>query len=285
MKYKVMHLEKPGDRHGGKYTLYLLPKGPGTEDFIVVYPKGLERGIKKLIIEYPARIKGYTGLDPDAVEQVRDNFKEKTDIVLNRKKSRGSNLFTSGVIIGVFGLLNWFIPDPVPLVDELGLTLLGAALALYGVNLRRKGYEVSGRRAEIATRDICAMEYEDDPLLSRIFMSIQTRHDPLRRGSLQEEGEVDPIEAESLWLAQYGDMETLVSIEGYSRKELESFMRMLDELMSMGTLAALDRGNNRFTLHRKIRKKRKLQRTIGLSRESIDVYLAFYRSIEDFLVL
>lgn len=285
MKYKVMHLEQSGDRHGGKYTLYLLPKGPGTEDFIVVYPKGLERGIKKLIIEYPARIKGYIGLDSDAVEQVRDNFKEKTDIVLNRKKGRGSNLFTSGVIIGVFGLLNWFIPDPVPLVDELGLTLLGAALALYGVNLRRKGYKVSGRRAEIATRDISAMEYEDDPLLSRIFKSIQTQHDPLPRGTLQEEGEVDPIEAESLWLAQYGDMETLVSVEGYSRKELESFIRMLDELMSMDTLAALDRDNTRFNLHRKIRKKKKLQQTIGLSRESIDVYLAFYRSIEDFLAL
>ena len=181
------------------------------------------------------------------------------------------------------GLLSWIIPDPIPLVDELGLTLMGAALALYGANLRRKGYEETGRRAGIVKRDISGMEYEDDPLLSRIFKSIQAQHGPFPRSTLQEEGGVDPIEAESLWLAQYGDMEILVSKEGYSRKELETFRCMLGELLPIDTLAVLDRDNTRFNLHRKIRIKKKLQQTIGLSRESIEVYLAFYRSIEDYL--
>ena len=58
---------------------------------------------------------------------------------------------------------------------------------------------------------------------------------------------------------------------------------MLGELLPIDTLAALDRDNTRFNLHRKIRIKKKLQQTIGLSRESIEVYLAFYRSIEDYL--
>jgi len=268
MRYKILRTDQGSERFGKDEVIYILPRGAAPDQYLVIYPAGLELELKKLLISGSYSIRTYKGLTSEAVGKVKEILVGKAERRLERLKSRGTNMFAAGTVIAVFGLLNWFIPDPLPMIDELILTFGGAAVALAGFARRRRGIEEFERRGEIVAEDIDGIEVQEDPFLSHCAAAIR------ERGTLSEPG----VEEESRWLVKYTDIDALITAGTVTDLELVRFFRLVKKMIPLETLT-------RGTRRRRDGLIQRLQNQYGFSRDAMAVYTALFHSFrEDFSI-
>ena len=269
MRYKILRMDQYREPFGREETIYIIPRGADPDQFLVIYPAKLEQELKKLIISGQYSIRAYEGLQAGAVEDIRESLLEKASAYLNRIRSRGANMFATGTVLAVFGLLNWFIPDPLPLVDEMILTFGGAAVALAGFARRMRGYEEFERRTEIVRADVLGIPEKEDPFLSHCAAAIRDRHRP---------GEGDLVEQESRWLVKYTDLDALITSGTVTKEELIPFFRLLKKLIPLETLSSKTWWGERQERNRRKGLIRRLQYRYGFTTDALALYTALYKA-------
>jgi len=166
MKYRMLRIEHEDTGDSDDCVIYVMPAGSNPLENCIVYDERLEKELKSLLLTHPYSIALYSKAPVDTGKRIRDRLIGMAEKVLERMNNRGRSLFVLGVGIGVLGLINWVIPDPLPVIDEVVLTFGGAALALAGIILRRRVKEEYRNRGEIVKRDILRISVREDPLIS-----------------------------------------------------------------------------------------------------------------------
>ena len=95
MRYKILRTDQGSDRFGKDEVIYILPRGADPDQYLVIYPAGLEMELKKLLISGSYSIRTYKGLTSEAVGKVKEILVGKAEKRLERLKSRGTNMFAS----------------------------------------------------------------------------------------------------------------------------------------------------------------------------------------------
>jgi len=271
MKYRIMSNIDPSGCEKDRNALFIMPRGPEPSDFLIVYPKNLQKSIRNLLVHPHFEIRIFQGAYEEEIDNVKERLIDEVDKKLHRLISRGSNWFAAGIVIAVFGLINWIIPDPIPLVDEMIMTLGGAAAAVAGFNLRRRGSEEEKRKADIARCDINSAEPKVDPLLTWFYGALKAKSDP--REEAEESSGADDIEIESRWLTKYGDFELLSSQGTVQPEEVVCFFRVLKDVFPVRKFLRV-RGRSSI---------RKLQEKYGFTRDAVAVYSSLLEAGREFL--
>jgi hypothetical protein len=177
-------------------------------------------------------------------------------------------------VTAALGLANWFVPDPLPAVDEILLMLGGAAMALFGRRRAVREELVQADRADAARAAVRLLSTTEDGVLTRIHGSLGA----LETGGAADAGH-DQIERESRWLVDYVDAEAAVREGSTTAEEVRELFRVLRQFIPFERLLRLEK-RGASALGRKRRLLGRLQERHGLTADAVTVYCEFYRSVQ-----
>ncbi len=256
----------------GAIYIYILPSSFEGSSYSIAYPDYKAEDIlsRKIII------RTFDGCSPDALSEIEDKVKE----ILHKRHlkyvERLNTLFTAGIGVFILGVINWVIPDPLPLVDELLFTVGGGITAWKAWNDRkvklpalieqtyRYGYE--GGRPEVET----------DSILTAIFKSIRCRIDPLAAGE-KIEG-LDTIEIESLWLTRYLNKQDLAASGESSISGIKDLIHVIERVFPVKALVKLESKKQSLKIRGRLQNiKQEATSKTGVSDDALAVYTEFYR--------
>ena len=151
MRYRLVPPEGPV----APLTIYVVPVSGDPLDYLVLYPRVRGSALVRSLARGGAEIRAFSGVTPEATERLSEWLEDAVRREEKRSESRTTTFVVGGVATAILGITNWFVPDPLPAVDELLLMLGGTALALLG--WRRKGREelVHADRADAANGLTC----------------------------------------------------------------------------------------------------------------------------------
>ena len=271
MKYRMMKFEWLPDPSRQPAVIYIIPVSADSEEYRVIYPSTFSRNAVRLLYYGDVSIRAYKGCPPEALESVRQKL---TEMLIQRTEgvvSRATHMFLGGIGLAVLGVISWTLPDPLPLVDEIGFLLGGVVLALQGARHRQKKVPAYREMARVAETQIDGLEPDDDPFLSAVVHSIQAKARPDG-----DHGEEDRIEAEGKWLVEYVNVREMIENETVKPQEVR---RIVSGLLDVIPMRAMQVGRS------SKRKRRRLERILartGLSDDALTVYCEFYRAAREY---
>ncbi len=254
--------------------IYILPSSFEGSSYSIAYPDIKAEDIFKGRIA----IRIFDGCSSDAPKEIDAELKERLQKKHVKYSERLNSLFTAGIGVLILGIINWVIPDPLPLVDELLFTIGGGLTAWKAWNDRklklpalveqtyRYGYE--GGRPEVET----------DSILTAIFKSIRCRIDPSAAGELIDA--LDNIEIESLWMTRYLNIQDLLTSKESNPSRLEDLIDVIERVLTVKEIVKLEKRTQskrvRARLHRI---KQETIRKTGIIYDILAVYCEFYRNV------
>ena len=252
--------------------IYILPSSFEGSSYSIAYPNFKAEDIlsRKIII------RTFDGCSPNALNEIEDKVKE----VLQKRQlkyiERLNTLFTAGVGVFILGVINWIIPDPLPLVDELLFTIGGGITAWKAWSNRKVKLPVLIEQTYRYSYEGGRPEVETDSILSAIFKSIRCRTDPLAAGE-KIEG-LDTIEIESLWMTRYLNLQDLLTSEELSTSNLEDLIRIIEKVFPVKALGKLESKKQSPKIRGRLQNiKQEVINKTGVSDDALAVYFEFYR--------
>jgi len=270
MKYNL--IPSGNVNSSGTIYIYILPSSFEGSSYSIAYPDFKAEDIlsRKIII------RTFDGCSPNALSEIEDKVKE----ILQKRRlkyvERLNTLFTAGVGVFILGVINWVIPDPLPLVDELLFTIGGGITAWKAWNDRKVKLPVLIEQTYRYSYEGGRPEVETDSILSAIFKSIRCRVDPLAAGEKIED--LDTIEIESLWLTRYLNKQDLLASEESSTSSLENLFRIIEKVFPVKVLVKLERKKQSPKIRGRLEnlKQETINKT-GVSDDALAIYIEFYR--------
>ena len=270
MKYNL--IPSGNVNSSGTIYIYILPSSFEGSSYSIAYPDFKAEDIlsRKIII------RTFDGCSPDALSEIEDKVKE----ILQKRRlkyvERLNTLFTAGIGVFILGVINWVIPDPLPLVDELLFTVGGGITAWKAWNDRKVKLPVLIEQTYRYSYEGGRPEVETDSILSAIFKSIRCRVDPLAAGEKIED--LDTIEIESLWLTRYLNKQDLLASEESSTSSLENLFRIIEKVFPVKVLVKLERKKQSPKIRGRLQKlKQEAINKTGVSDDALAIYIEFYR--------
>ncbi|MFP4384826.1 MAG: hypothetical protein ACLFST_09590 [Spirochaetia bacterium] len=255
--------------------IYILPASPDPEVFSVILPKWSMW--EKIPAEnWMVTMTGYSSDDFPLEAEVRERVYSAVSDRISSYTSRADTLFTSGIVLTVAGLINWFLPDPLILIDEAVISAAGILLAAGGIKGRknRSQYRENLTDLEMQLRKI---RMHPHPVLTRIYDAVRERHN----SGMTEPGTGD-LEEETRWMVKLIDFGELIDQGETDNAELEEIAEVISRFVPAEKLTGI---KNKFGFSDK-RYKKKAEAEAekrGLSAETLDVYLDFYNGIKKYL--
>ncbi|MBN2050886.1 MAG: hypothetical protein JW760_10610 [Spirochaetales bacterium] len=264
MKYSILQPESTLPPWEQKVDIYILPVSENPEHYLPLSPESLKKGREFTLLRQTIELRVYENCPAAVIQRVKETLALKFKERGNRFSSRMKMFFTTGVAAFILGLINMFVPDPLPYLDEAVLLLGGGLVALLsGLALNRR-VEPFHRCIDGIREGIDDAEILIDPLLTTLYKAIRTKARPEECGSTGDS--LDDIDRESAWLVTYLDLPALLQDGKMDETAFFHFIRVLSQSF----------GLRRFRLHRKGYISGKKMEKLGLDRHAREVYEALF---------
>jgi hypothetical protein len=275
MSYRPMRFDPDYRPFVAPERIYVLPTSADPAQHRVLSPAGLDRKLVDAALQGKLSVHVFGGCPKETCRVVRGQLVRQCRRRAESYGTRLGRLAMAGAILAALGLINWVLPDPIPLADELLLTFGGAGLAYYAYTQRRKSLAGLRAKVEQAVQQLEALAPVPDPLLGRIYRAIRARSSPPGGDGRSA---ANSVEAESAWLVEHLDLHSLVERGRVSRPDLQRLVGALEDSLPIGRVGALERRLRRQPLDRRARRAvERLARRLDMSRDAITVYAEFYR--------
>jgi hypothetical protein len=282
MSYRPMRFDPAYRPFVAPESIYILPLGEDPDAYRILSPSTLDRKLIEVALQGKLSIRTFEGWPLDAFLLVREQLAGRCAREAARYGSRLNQLVMAGGALAVLGLINWVLPDPIPLVDELLMTLGGAGLAYYGFSQRRKALPGLRVKVEAAERRLGALAPVQDPFLDRIHRAIRARSSA--PGTQDRDGGRDPVEAESAWLVEHLDLDSILEVGATARADLRRLIQVLEGAFPLRRIGVLERRLRRHPSDRHSRQAAlRLAARLGMSRDALTVYAEFHRIAREIL--
>ena len=271
MKYEI--LRPQNDASQGE-TVFVIPVSSQADQHTVLYPKGLER---RLSPRGAVEIRHFAGCSLETQEWVEDSLETMFEEAKRKERRRSQNVFVASIGLAVLAAVSWAFPDPLPILDEMVLTLGAGVLAF--LSCRR--YRDALRRKAVLpdAAETGRLERREDPVLTRLFNALQgvgrTNWDEAVHGDSR-----DLVELESEWLVRVLDVDEMVHSGEIDERDLRRTVSALARALPLKTLLFLE-GRARHTRRLK-RLRESLRRRYKLSENALIVYSELYRCTREF---
>lgn len=260
MKYGIM-------RSGGTLppwerdvVLYLAPVSIKAERFQLLTPSSLDKSREFTLMRQDFHFKTYEGCPDSAVEAAKEALAKEFSSRAEKYSSRMRGFFTTGTVAFVLGLINIFVPDPLPYLDEAFLLFGGAAVAALGWYALKRLVEPYKNSIHGIIENIRTADTSPDPVLTSVYRAIRTRAHPEEA----EDAAADEIEQESAWLVKHLNLPAILQAEPDAKKDFFSVLRVLAR--SFRARQFLRRGG------KKTRAYRRRVEQLGLDEDAAAVY-------------
>lgn len=271
MKYSLIPSGNPVDSNS--INIYILPSSFNGSLYSIAYPEIRAEDI----LAQKIKIRKFDGCSSVAVADIEKTLKE----ILKKKQlkyiERLNTLFTAGIGVFALGIINWIIPDPLPLVDELLFTIGGGLTAWKAWKDRRlKLPELVDKTFRYGYEGV-SPEVETDNFLTLIFKTIRCKHDPMN--SCEKIDGMDSIEIESLWMTKYLNMQDILASENSSASDLRDLVRVIERVVPVKKLVKLERKKQTLRIRSRLKTiKQETIRKTGITESALVVYIEFYRT-------
>jgi hypothetical protein len=276
VKYRIVPFGGPGEPTS--WTLYVVPLSHDPAAYHVVFPQDMKKAPLEKLLHGHVDLKDFEGWQQEELGSIREMIRRILKKGVEGFSNRANALFVGGVLTTVLGALNFLLPDPLILLDELFFLVVGSIAALIGYRRRRYRLPVYRDLFGSAESRLDLQLVSPEPLLSRIYQSIKAKRNP---ESAESSGSLDRIELESQWLAKYLDIGTMVREGEAEEKDIVRVLSLIQDIFPVRRLIRMERRR----LGRRVikRMRRRLREKTGLSDDAIDVYSEFYKSAERYL--
>jgi hypothetical protein len=270
MKYKLI----PSEERNNSNTLfiYVLPTSFEGSSFSIAYPECKVEDI----LAGRLSIRKFDGCSIEAILEINTELKERLKVKHLKYAERINTLFTAGIGILVLGIVNWVIPDPLPLVDELLFSIIGGITAWKAWKDRKVKLPLLAEQTYRYGYDNFKPDVESDIILTTIFKSIRCKIDPKKAGDVSKD--MDKIEIESLWISKYLNIQDQISSGDFELSKLKYLISIITKIFPIRKIVKLQ--------SKKQKKSRRdylvnlLEDTLvetGISSKVMEVYIEFYR--------
>jgi hypothetical protein len=259
--------------------IYIVPLSADPAHYQVLIPARLTRGLVDLLIQQRLMIYSFRGCPAEAVASIRDQLRRNCETQHSRYSIRMNQLLVAGTALVVLGIINFTLPDPLPLADEILMIGSGSAIGILGYRNRRRILPLLNRKTAEAVNHIQSLDCMEDLLLSRIHAAITAR-DGGGRGTFAEGAAEtgDPFEVESRWLVEYLDLQQLIDSKAVTRQHLVALLEVLTGAFPLARFLSLERRLRRNPGDGSARAARdRLAVRYGMSADAVTVYAEFYR--------
>jgi hypothetical protein len=256
-------------------NIYIVPLSLEPSRCQVLVPANLSKKLLDILIQDKLKIRQFQGCPPVTEERVRAQLQHSCDQGPGRYSYRTTQMIVAGTALTVLGIINWAFPDPLPLADEILMVGAGVGIGLAGYLYRRRNLPLLKEKAAKAINRLSGLSAVEDPLLTRIHKAICALSAP-DYGPTRE-GPVDLVEAESKWLVDYLDLNSLLDSKAITIDALALLLEALSAAFPLARFFTLERKLRQDPTNPRIRKARnKLADHCGLSREAFTVYAELY---------
>ncbi len=275
MKYNLVPSNKTEDSDL-KY-IYILPSSFEGSEYSIAYPDCKAEDI----LAQKISIRIFDGCSPKAITDIESTLKE----VLKKKQlkyiERLNTLFTAGVGVFILGIINWVIPDPLPLVDELLFTVGGGIAAWKAWKDRKVKLPALVEQTFRYGYDGIRPEDKTDSFLTLIFKSIRCKIDPLSAG--EKIDGMDSIEIESLWMTKYLNIQDLPALVKSGNYDLKDLIQVVERIFPVKKLIKLEAKKQRGDIRERLKNlKQETIRKTGVSNDALVVFVEFYRIFSNY---
>jgi len=267
MKYNL--IPSGGINNSDNIFIYVLPGSFEGSSFSIAYPKYKVEDILagRLVI------RKFDGCSSDAILEINTELKERLKVKHLKYVERLNTFFTAGIGLLILGIVNWIIPDPLPLVDELIFTVAGGITTWKAWNDRKVKLPVLEEQTYRYGYDNFKPDVETDIILTAIFKSIRCKIDPKEAGDVTTG--MDTIEIESLWMTKYLNIQDLV-LSGNS--DFGDLVRVFESVLFVKKIIKLEKKIQSKRLRRRLKTlKQEIFSKTGINQDALAVYTEFYR--------
>jgi len=267
MKYNLIPTKKAKDPDL-KY-IYILPASFESSSYSIAYPDCQAEDI----LAQKICIRIFDGCSPGAIDDIESKLKDVLKEKHQKYIGRLNTLFTAGIGVFILGIINWVIPDPLPLVDELLFTVGGGIIAWKAWNDRKIKLPALTEQTYRYGYDNFKPEVEKDTILTTIYKSIRCKIDPQKAGDVTKG--MDTIEIETLWMIKYLNIQDLV-LSG--NLDLGDLIRVLESVLFVKKIIRLEKRYQSKRLRRRLLNlKQEVISKTGINQDVLAVYTEFYK--------
>lgn len=247
--------------------VYLVPVSAQPEDCRLLVPRLTEQTMREIAGRGGLRVRHFPVTDETREAAGREIGRLWAQSVAGYR-SRRTTLFAAGLGLAALGLLSWFVPDPLLLVDEIAFVVAGALMAVTG------GRALFGPDFRALRSASSRLTWSADALLSRVHRALQAR-----------EKAAGDVEAESAWLVEYADLGRPLASGEVAPATVRRTLAALSQFIPFERLLALESrsGSRARAGLRKLRHR--LEERHGLGEPALTVLCAFYRSAREHLAV
>jgi hypothetical protein len=262
--------------------IYIIPLNRDPSRYQVLIPSRLSKNLLDLLIQDKLVIRRYGGCPPEAIASIKAQLGRSCTQRPSRYSIRLNQILVAGTVLVVLGIINFTLPDPLPLADEILMLGGGAGIGIIGYRNRRKVLPLLRDKSERALKGLDNLECPDDILLTRIHEAIRARG--ATGGDPAAKEPRDPFEFEARWLVEYLDLQQLVESQAITTEHLGSLLEVLSNAFPLGKFLSLERKlrSNPKDLRTRTARDRIAER-YGLSADALTVYAEFYRLATEIL--
>jgi hypothetical protein len=256
--------------------IYVVPLSEDPSHYQVLIPARLTKNLLDLLIQDKLVIHRFESCPAEAVTNIKAQLGRRCAQGPSLYSTRMNQVLIAGTVLVVLGIINFTLPDPLPLADEILMIGGGMGIAILGYRNRRKILPLLSDKTERAVKQLDGLECPEDVLLTRIHEAIRARSAPNPDPSAKEL--VDPFEVESRWLVEYLDLQKLIDSKVISSEHLNSLLEVLSDAFPLSRFLSLERKLRKDPKDGGARRAReRIAERYGLSADAFTVYAEFYR--------
>ncbi len=230
MKYRSLPSGGAGESARTELPILIIPVSSAPERYSISYPETDDETFLTLLLSGRLKVLSFDPVPAEAVEQLRSFILERLRSMSQKTVNRFRAFFSGGIAVAVLGVINWTVPDPLPLIDEGILSIGGLAAVVYALYFRKNKIpemeELTSEAAKLSSR----LEAEVSPLLSFIYKALELR-ERLERSLLDSAASAADDEKQAEEDAVL--LEEEVKAGRIAIAEIEGIMPVLDALMNL----------------------------------------------------
>ena len=262
--------------------IYIIPLSENPSQYQVLTPSRFSKNLLDLLLQDKLVIRRFADCPAEAIANIKAQLGRGCTQQPSRYSIRTNQLLVAGTLLVVLGIINFALPDPMPLADELLMLGGGAGIGIVAYRNLRKVLPLLRDKTERAVKRLDDLECPDDILLTRIHEAIRARSTTSGEAAAQEA--VDPFELESRWLVEYLDLQQLIDSKITTLEDLDSLLAVLSNAFPLSRFLSLERKLRKNPKDGRARMARdRMAERYGLSADAFTVYTEFYRLAREIL--
>ena len=270
MKYKIW-VPSESERSEGPVRVFVIPISADSSKYRIISPRIRMGRILGRVLSNGILIESFGSPFPGAAAAVREGYSSLLSRIERRTEGRSGTVFILGILFAILGVVSWTIPDPLPLVDEVALTVGGFLMAFSGYRSIRRDLPIIADRCEKGRVEAETAEEIVNPVLRRLYTAMRQKSIP--ETSVDEAA--DSIEIEARWLITAADAGREAAEDCPGAVSADELAGVFSGAFGFRRLLGRERRNRRTS----VLLRRAAVRT-GLSEDGLAVLYEFWKAVQ-----